>query len=216
MRCNVRGRRTPPDVLVRVAEKTGLITRLGDWSMVEAAAFARRLQEEGMSTKIAVNVSAAQLFHPSFSETLFGALAVAGIDASMFELEVTESLVLRLSTEVQTNLDFCTQQGNPLAIDDFGTGESCLAKLKDLPVRKLKLDRAFVGELPANRRAFALVRGVTQIGHDLGMTVVAEGVETAAQLESLWEAGVDAVQGYYYAKPMDGTAFVAWLRGRNT
>jgi len=115
---------------------------------------------------------------------------------------------------VQSNLETCTRHGNPLAIDDFGTGESCLAKLKDLPARKLKLDREFVKVLPADQRAFAVVRAVSQLGRELGMIVVAEGVETQEQLDALWEAHIDAVQGYIHAKPMDGASFIEWLRSR--
>ena len=121
----------------------------------------------------------------------------------------------RLSAEVQSNIETCTRLGNPLAIDDFGTGESCLAKLKDLPATKLKLDRAFSSVLPADRRAFAVVRAMSQLGRELGMTVVAEGVETAEQLAALWDAEVDAVQGYYFARPMDSGAFVQWLKSRS-
>jgi diguanylate cyclase (GGDEF)-like protein len=214
MRCSVRGRGTRPDVLIRVAEKTGLIGRLGDWSLMEAAGFARRLEDEGLPTKVAVNVSAAQLTSPNFALALSAAVIVADIDAARLELEVTESMFLHGWTEVRNNLDFCTDKGNPLAIDDFGTGESSLAKLISLRVGKLKLDRAFVHALPGDRRAFAVVRAVAQLGRDLGMTVVAEGVETAEQQEVLWQAGVDAVQGYLHARPMDGEALIGWLRSR--
>ncbi|MBK7728934.1 MAG: EAL domain-containing protein [Gammaproteobacteria bacterium] len=215
MRCTVNGRTTRPDELIRVAEKTGLIARLGEWSLVTAAEFARDLCAAGMRTKIAVNVSATQLHATGFSESLAGALLLTNLDPALLELEVTESLVLRLSAEVQSNIDTCTRLGNPLAIDDFGTGESCLAKLKDLPATKLKLDRAFSSVLPADRRAFAVVRAMSQLGRELGMTVVAEGVETPEQLESLWQAEVDAVQGYYFARPMPSDAFVQWLKGRS-
>jgi diguanylate cyclase (GGDEF)-like protein len=211
MRCNVRGRITRPDALIRVAEKTGLIARLGEWSLVTAAEYARHLSEMGRPTKIAVNVSAAQLLAPDFAESVAGAMLVSDLDPSLLELEITESLVLRVATEVQSNLDACLGFGNPLAIDDFGTGESCLAKLKDLPATKLKLDRAFTCVLPADRRAYAVVRAMSQLGRELGMTVVAEGAETADQVASLWEAGVDAVQGYHFARPMDGDSFIRWI-----
>jgi len=212
MRCNVRGRITRPDALIRVAEKTGLIGRLGEWSLVTAAEYARRLAEIGRPTKIAVNVSAAQLLAPGFAESVAGAMLVSDLDPRLLELEITESLVLRLSTEVQSNFDSCVSLGNPVAIDDFGTGESCLAKLKDLPATKLKLDREFTCVLPADRRAYAVVRAMSQLGRELGMTVVAEGAETAEQVAALWQAGVDAVQGYHFARPMDGDAFVRWLQ----
>jgi diguanylate cyclase (GGDEF)-like protein len=214
MRCTVKGRTTRPDQLIRVAEKTGLIGRLGEWSMVTAAEFARQLSDRGRATKVAVNVSAAQLLAPGFAEGLAGALLVSDLDARLLELEVTESLVLRLSTEVQSNFEACLKLGHPFAIDDFGTGESCLAKLKDLPATKLKLDRAFASVLPHDRRAYAVVRAMSQLGRELGMTVVAEGAETREQVESLWEAGVDAVQGYYFARPMSAEALINWLENQ--
>jgi EAL domain-containing protein (putative c-di-GMP-specific phosphodiesterase class I) len=106
--------------------------------------------------------------------------------------------------------------GVSLAIDDFGTGYSCLANLKDIPATKLKLDRAFVCVLPHDRRALSVVRAITQLGRELGMTIVAEGVETKAQYDALAEVGVDAIQGYYLARPMDGKALVDWLKARQS
>jgi EAL domain-containing protein (putative c-di-GMP-specific phosphodiesterase class I) len=106
------------------------------------------------------------------------------------------------------------EAGVALAIDDFGTGYSCLANLKDIPATKLKLDRAFVRVLPEDRRALAVVRAMTQLGRELGMTIVAEGVETQAQHQALVDVGVDAVQGFLHARPMDGEALLGWLRGR--
>jgi len=120
-----------------------------------------------------------------------------------------------VSNVVQANLRAAREAGVGLAIDDFGTGYSCLANLKDIPATKLKLDRAFVVVLPHDRRAFAVVKAMTQLGRELGMTVVAEGVEEQSQLDSLQEAGVDSVQGYIYARPMPAHRLPQWMQQRN-
>ena len=117
-----------------------------------------------------------------------------------------------LSATVQANVRGARAAGVGLAIDDFGTGYSCLSSLKDLPATKLKLDRAFIGVLPRDRRAFAIVRAMTQLARDLGMIVVAEGVETKEQLDACEAAGVDATQGFFNARPMSGEALLLWMK----
>lgn len=119
-----------------------------------------------------------------------------------------------LSETVQANLRTAREVGVGLAIDDFGTGYSCLSNLKDLPATKLKLDRAFVGVLPDDRRSFAIIKAMTRLGQELGMIVVAEGVETCTQLAALAEAGVDASQGFLHARPMTEDALLAWMKQR--
>lgn len=119
------------------------------------------------------------------------------------------------SEVVQQNIRAAFDAGYKLAIDDFGTGYSCLAVLKDLPANKLKIDRAFIADLPANTRSLSITRAIVQLATDLGMTVVAEGVETADQYEVLCEAGITAIQGYYLARPMDENTLVQWLAVRN-
>jgi len=115
---------------------------------------------------------------------------------------------------VQANLRNIRDIGVSLAIDNFGTGFSCLANLKDIPATKLKLGRAFIMALPGDRRSMSVVKSMIQLGQDLGMTVIAEGVETREQMETLRELNVDGIQGYYYAKPMDVGALSSWLSDR--
>jgi len=214
MRCHIDGESLPPAKIIPVAEKTGLIVRLGEWSMLNAAQHARRLCDAGLATKLAVNVSRAQLTAPRFVEALYAAIYYADVAPELLELELTESLFMDISDVVQSNLLAARQAGVSLAIDDFGTGYSCLANLKDIPATKLKLDRAFVRVLPDDRRSLAVVRAMTQLGRELGMTIVAEGVETREQQGALVEVGVDAVQGFLHARPMDADSLVAWLRDR--
>lgn len=211
MRCRVGAESLPPGKLIPVAEKTGLVVRLGEWSMLHAAQFARQLRDSGRPTKVVVNVSRAQLTAPRFIEALHSAILCADVLPELIELELTESLFMDVSDVVQSNLLAARRAGVSLAIDDFGTGYSCLADLKNIPATKLKLDRAFVKVLPDDRRALAVVRAIAQLGRELGMTVVAEGVETRDQYDVLGEVGLDAIQGYLCARPMDGASFKSWL-----
>ena len=214
MRCSSNGRQISPAKFIPVAEKTGLIVRLGEWSLLQGALCAARLHAEGLRTKVAINVSRAQLTSPKFIQALHGALICANVTADLVELELTESLFMDYSAVVQDNLRSARQIGVGLAIDDFGTGFSCLSNLKDLPATKLKLDRAFVCVLPEDRRAYSVVKAMTGLAQELGMTVVAEGVETQGQMNALMEAGVDAVQGYLHVRPMNETALLPWLNRR--
>lgn len=210
MRCRNGRRLLPPSHFIPVAEKTGLIIRLGEWSLLAVARLVKSLEQRGREVKVAVNVSRAQLTAPRFVETLHRTLSLSGANPAFIELELTESLFMDASAVVRRNLDAACEAGFPLAIDDFGTGYSCLAYLKDLPAKKLKLDRAFVLDLPHDRKAYAIARTITQLANDLGMVVVAEGVETREQYESLREMGVTAVQGFLLARPMDEADVAGW------
>ena len=214
MRCTVGDEQISPAKLIPVAEKTGLITRLGEWSLLAGARYASQLERAGYRTKVAINVSRAQLTSNRFAEALHAALLCANVSPGLIELELTESLFMDISQTVQANLRAAQAAGVGLAIDDFGTGYSCLANLKDIPATKLKLDRAFVIVLPHDRRAFAVVKAMTQLGQELGMTVVAEGVEEQEQIDSLRDAGVDAIQGYFHARPMPDMALLDWFQRR--
>lgn len=216
MRCSVDGINLPPGKFIPVAEKTGLIVRLGEWSLLQGALQARLLQDAGYSIKVAINVSRAQLISPKFTQALHAALICSNVKPELVELELTESLFMDISDTVQTNLKNSIAAGVSLSIDDFGTGYSCLANLKDIPAKKLKLDRAFVTVLPEDRRALAVVRAMTQLGHELGMMVVAEGCERQEEIDALFDAGVDAIQGFFYARPMPEDALFDWLQTRDT
>ncbi len=216
MRCSVNGENIPPGKFIPVAEKTGLIIRLGEWCLMQGAMQARALHDAGYHTKVAINVSRAQLVSPKFTQALHAALICSNVAPNLIELELTESLFMDISETVQINLKNALNAGVSLAIDDFGTGYSCLANLKDIPAKKLKLDRAFVTVLPEDRRALAVVKAMSQLGHELGMTIVAEGCERQAEIDALFEVGVDAIQGFFFAKPMPADALVNWLQTRNS
>ncbi len=215
MRCSVNGENISPGKFIPVAEKTGLIIRIGEWCLLQGAMQARLLHDAGYHTKVAINVSRAQLVSPKFTQALHAALICSNVKPDLVELELTESLFMDVSDAVQQNLKSAIAAGVSLSIDDFGTGYSCLANLKDIPAKKLKLDRAFVTVLPEDRRALAVVRAMTQLGHELGMTIVAEGCERQEEINALLDVGVDAIQGFFYARPMAEESLLTWLKTRN-
>jgi len=209
MRC--ADHKLSPNEFIPIAEKTGLIVRLGEWGLLEGARCAQRLATAGWHIPISINVSRAQFTTPRFTQTLHAALLCANVAPELIELELTESLFMDHSRTVQANLRAAHAAGVTFAIDDFGTGYSCLANLKDIKAGKLKLDREFVVALPDDPRACSVVQAIVRLGHDLGMLVVAEGVENRAQLDALHKAGVDITQGYFHARPMPETALLTWL-----
>jgi diguanylate cyclase (GGDEF)-like protein len=214
MRCITPGVQISPHDFIPVAETTGLIARLGEWSLLEGTRFAARLRDQGTPTKVAINVSRAQLLSQSFLPALHAALLCARVAPALIELELTESLFMDDSPMVQNNLQRIRQIGVGLAIDDFGTGFSCLASLKDLPATKMKFDRAFISVLPGDLRALAIVKSMTQLAKELGIKVVAEGVETQDQLVACEVAGVHATQGYIHAHPMPEERLLTWITER--
>lgn len=214
MRCTVDGKNIPPVRFIPVAEKSGLIVRLGEWSLLQGTRQAKNLSKAGLRTTVSINISRAELADARFSQVLHAAIILADVEPGLIELELTESLFMDASEVVQSNLRNARDIGVKLSIDNFGTGFSCLANLKDISATKLKLGRAFIMALPEDRRSLAVVKAMVQLGKDLGMTVVAEGVENKEQMEVLRELSVDGIQGYYYARPMDVEALSSWLKGR--
>lgn len=204
-----------PGEFIPVAEKTGLIVRLGEWSLLEGAHFAKRLFAAGQPIPVSINVSRAQFVASNFVKILHSALLCADVQPELIELELTESLFMEHSSIVQKNLCAVHEAGVKIAIDDFGTGYSCMATLKDINAVKLKIDRAFVVSLPHDRRAFSVVKAIARLGEDLGMLVVAEGVENQDQVDTLREAGVHIIQGYIHAHPMAEDMLLTWLMNRN-
>ena len=214
MRCTVNGKNIPPARFIPVAERSGLIVRLGEWSLLEGTRQAKRLSTSGLQTNVSINVSRGQLADARFSQSLQAAIILANVDPKLIELEFSESIFMDTSNNVQTNLRTAREIGVSLAVDNFGTGFSCLANLKDIPATKLKFGRAFSIALPEDRRSLSVTKAMINLGKDLGMTVIAEGVETKEQMEALRELSVDGIQGYYYAKPMNVEALSSWLKGR--
>lgn len=214
MRCMVNGENISPGEFIPVAEKTGLISRLGDWCLTSGTKLAHSLATAGSSIKVAINVSRSQLTLPHFSRSLHAALLISGALIDQVELELTESLFLDSSQAVQDNLSALRKTGISLAIDDFGTGYSCLANLKDIKATKIKLDKHFISALPDDHRSLAVIKALAQLGSELGMSVIAEGIESHKQFSALRYTGIHAFQGYYVAPPIPEEGLLQWLTQR--
>jgi EAL domain-containing protein (putative c-di-GMP-specific phosphodiesterase class I) len=186
-----------PRAFLPWAEECGLIIEIGRWTLEQACRQARHWRDLGLPpVPMAVNVSPAQLESPQFVAQIEQALALAGLPASSLELELTESILLHESDRVRQHLAACRRLGVRIALDDFGTGQANLSRLHRLPLDKLKLDPSFIRHLNVDRGAQAIVRSMVGLGHQLGLAVVAEGVEQGQQLAQLGELRCDAYQGH--------------------
>jgi diguanylate cyclase (GGDEF)-like protein len=201
-----------PDQFVPILEETGLIGPVGAWVLQEACAQMQRWQAAGMRPiQLAVNLSARQFRHQDLVGQVQQVLAQTGLHASRLEVELTESLLIDDSDQVRNILAGLTALGVRIAIDDFGAGQSSLRYLKRLKVHTLKIDRSFVMDTPDDPDDSAITAAVIALGHSLGLKVVAEGVETPAQLEFLRSHGCDELQGYLLSRPIAATAFADWM-----
>ena len=195
----------PPLDFITVAEETGYIREIGSWVLDEAcrqlALWRRTPDLLDPSFQMAVNVSTHQMSHPGLVQEVRETLARHGVPASALCLEITESALLHDTEEVRNNIEGLRATGVHLALDDFGTGYSALSYLHRLPVEILKIDRSFIQHIADGAKERAIVTGMVELAHAIGMRVVAEGVETAAQLSELRRIGCDVVQGWYIARP---------------
>ena len=192
-----------PEEFIGIAEERGLILKIGDWVLRQACRDARRFHDRGLSNfRVAVNLSARQFRDPSLGAAVQSALQESGIPAASLELEITETVAMENVLLTMSTLEQFRRAGVTIAIDDFGTGHSSLSYLKRFPIDCLKIDRAFVGDLPETLEDAAIVHSVIQLANGLGIRVVAEGVETAEQLAFLKESGCREVQGYYFSYPV--------------
>jgi diguanylate cyclase (GGDEF)-like protein len=202
-----RGEVTPA-VLVPIAERSGLITEIGRWVLEQTCAdrqsWNQRHQADGLS--MSVNVSAHQLMSPNYARTVAAVLAETNTDPGLVTLEVTESVFVQDSERALVVLNDLKALGVKLALDDFGTGYSSLNYLKRFPIDIVKIDQSFVADIENDRASHAIVFAVVELAHMLGMTVVAEGVETAEQHRRLASLGCDSCQGYYFARPISADA----------
>ena len=204
-----------PDRFIPLAEETGLIIAIGKWTLTEVCARAKAWEEMGIAPMImSINLSGSQLMHPDFVKDCAAALKAAGRKPELFELEVTESMVMQNPARATTLMDELRAIGIRLAIDDFGTGYSSLAYLKQFPVHTLKVDQSFVRDLPHNSNDVAITRAVIAMAHSLNMNVIAEGVERQEQLTLLEAEGCDEFQGYFCARALPETELIAFLKER--
>lgn len=193
----------PPDNFIPLAEETGLIVPIGLWILHEACRQNRAWQNAGLPCiSISVNLSPIQFRQPGLIDTVTHALAQTGLDARFLELELTESFFMQDAERINVAISTLKSLGISLAIDDFGTGYSSLSYLKRFPVNYLKIDKSFVQEIDTNPDDAAIVRAIITLGHELGLKVVAEGVETLANYTFLQAHHCDEVQGYYFSRPI--------------
>ncbi len=193
----------PPGEFIPMAEDSGLIVPLGRWALQAACGQLRAWRDAGFDVpRCAVNLSARQFGNESLLDDILASLCGAGLEADLLEVEITESVLMSDPERADRILQRLHALGVHISIDDFGTGYSSLAYLKRFPAQTLKIDRSFVSGLPADRDDAAITQAVIALSHSLGLKVVAEGVETKAQLEFLGRLGCDEAQGYLIGRPM--------------
>ena len=203
---------TSPDIFLPLAEETGLIIPIGDWVLRTACAQAALWQRFRLPEfRIAVNISAVQFRSRKFLESVRDALASSGLPPSALELEITESIVMYDVDAAIETMRSIKDIGVALSVDDFGTGYSSLSYLKQFPIDTLKIDRSFVCGLPANRDDGAIVQAVLTLARNMGLRVVAEGVETNEQVAYLRSLECGQLQGYYFSRPLAAAAMERWI-----
>lgn len=202
-----------PDEFIPLAEETGEIVPLSNWVLHNASCYNKSLIERGIATVVmAVNVSSIQFQRSNFVEHLQQALATNGLEPRWFEIELTESVLLANTEQVIVKLEQIKQLGVKVSIDDFGTGYSSLSYLKRLPMDKLKIDRSFIRDIVTDKRDAAISKAIIAMAHHLDIRVIAEGVETEAQVALLRKSLCDEYQGYYFAKPMPAAELEKFIR----
>jgi EAL domain-containing protein (putative c-di-GMP-specific phosphodiesterase class I)/ActR/RegA family two-component response regulator len=202
-----------PDQFVPVAESDlETIDRLTTWVIGEAVRNYRQLTDSGLGTQISINVSGNNLRSLDFPDRLEACLRLANVPPQALALEVTESVATQGSATITTVLTRLRLKGLSLAIDDFGIGSSTLEALRQLPFSTIKIDKGFVGDMAKSRDSRAIVQSTIELAHKLGLTTVAEGVETEATARILGELGSDGLQGYLFSRPLPFAEFVTWLR----
>lgn len=193
-----------PDKFIPLAEETGLIMPIGKWVLNEACRQNKAWQEQGLpSIPVAVNLSAVQFRQHNLLQIVQETLSTSNLSPCFLELELTESLLMDCSEYNVGLLKKLRKMGVLLSIDDFGTGYSSLTYLHRFPISKLKIDRSFCQNIPDDTNNSTITRAIISLGHELGLTVIAEGVENIRQLNFLEAQQCDQVQGYLYSKPLD-------------
>ena len=196
-----------------MAEDAGLIVEIGQWVLEQACMQQKRLEAMGFAISIAVNVSVPQFKVKGYAQQVKDTLIKYDVKPQFIELEVTESVVMDELANVITTLKELKEFGIEIAIDDFGTGFSSLSYLQKLPLDRLKIDRAFIKDLPG-QDCQAIAALIISLGARLGLKTIAEGVETQAQADYLAQLGCDEVQGFMYAKPMPEKELITYLQAK--
>jgi EAL domain-containing protein (putative c-di-GMP-specific phosphodiesterase class I) len=206
----------PPGQFIPLAEETGLIVPLGKWVLRAACEQNVAWRKAGLPpVRMSVNISARQFTDEQLLEDIAEALAASGLEPSLLELELTESMVMQNAERAASVLVAIRKMGVRLAIDDFGVGYSSLAQLKRLPIDTLKVDRSFIRDIPQDAEDSAIAEAIIAMGKRLRLTVVAEGVETAEQQAFLREHDCDEMQGFLFSRPVPAGEFAELLREKS-
>ncbi|OHB28984.1 MAG: hypothetical protein A2X84_09375 [Desulfuromonadaceae bacterium GWC2_58_13] len=201
----------PPNRFIRIAEETGQIATIGEWVLRTACRQSRDWQRQGLpALQMAVNISGHQLLQPRFADLVKNIMEETNLDPALLELELTESTIMKNPEDIRI-LRELKDRGVKLAIDDFGTGYSSLAYLKRFPLNRLKIDRSFISQLTTDPEDEAIVEAILAMARRLGLSVLAEGVETTEQLAFLTQRECDHVQGFYLGKPMSAAGIVPFI-----
>jgi len=201
-----------PAKFIPIAEETGLINPIGEWTLRTACAQVRRWQDAGLpAVPIAVNLSAQQWLQPDLEKQVINALESQDLAPHLLELELTESLLMRDTDKMIETMHRLRARGVQFAVDDFGIGYSSLSYLKRFPVDHLKIDQSFVRDISTDPDDAAIATAIIQMGKSLRLTVIAEGVETSEQLKFLSDHGCDVAQGYYFSSPLPADACAEFL-----
>jgi diguanylate cyclase (GGDEF)-like protein len=204
-----------PFHFIEIAEESGLICGIGELVMYEACQQHKVWQDKGLGNlKLSVNVSPHQFMGKHIQKTMNAALT-SGMDIQYLMIEITESMLVGDEERVIKTMENIKKQGPMLSIDDFGTGYSSLSYLKRFPLDELKVDRAFIIEVPTKKYDCTIVQAIVAMAHGLDLSVVAEGVEEIEQLEFLKEIGCDVIQGFYFSKPLTADKFEQFVLARN-
>ena len=207
----------PPGEFIPVAEETGQIGAIGAWVLQEACRQARAWQDKGLPRlRVGVNISAAQFHQPGLVDGVRSALASAGLPPQYLEIELTETCVMSNPEESIAILEELSRMGVLVAVDDFGTGYSSMSYLRRFPIDKLKIDKTFVAEMDTRADDASIVQAIVSLAHGLQLKVVAEGVETAAQLDALRALGCDEYQGFYCSPALPARDFERLMRDKAT
>jgi diguanylate cyclase (GGDEF)-like protein len=201
-----------PGTFIPVAESTGLIAEIGEWVIGDVAATLGGWTREGLGRRLAFNVSPRQLDRVDFFTRLRNAFTEHGVPLSLVELEFTETAAMRASEAVVTEIAALRRDGVRVAIDDFGTGYSNLARLRTLPIDRVKIDPSLIADIEQSEKARVVVQAVMQLIQGVGCEIVAEAVETAAQADILRAMGCHTIQGYVFAEPMFEEEYLEWTR----